>query len=217
MLSETATKYGTEMSGKPWFRALGAAIVALAFAGPALAQSFSAGLELRKAVQERDLGKARKAINDGGQAALGALDQDTGQAALHMAVNRSDALWTQFLLQMGANPDQRDAGNNTPLILAARNGFVDGVRVLLIYRANLEAENESGETALIKAVQTRQVDIIDMLMKRGANADKQDYSGKSAMDYAALDRRSTRILNLLKEGKNGGKPNGSATASTLQP
>jgi uncharacterized protein len=173
--------------------------VAVSAASPAHAQ-FSKSYEFLKAVRDRDMFKARMALSEGGGTIINARDGDTGETALHIAVNRSDAQWMRFLMDLGANPDSKDGNGNTPLIICANRGFREGLNLLLAYRANVNAVNDAGETALIKAVQSRQPDVVDTLIKRGARVDITDnITGLSAIDYAERDRRSGRILSLLKD------------------
>ncbi len=52
-----------------------------------------------------------------------------------------------FLIASGANVNARDFGGNTPLIVAAREGSLTKVRVLLSHGADKSLKNDHGETA----------------------------------------------------------------------
>jgi ankyrin repeat protein len=88
------------------------------------------------------------------------------------------------------------------MIAAARIGYSDAVRWLLISGAKVDAANRMGETALIIAVQQRQPQIIRMLLEAGANPDKADSAaGLSARDYAQRDTRSRDIIKMIEDAK----------------
>uniref|UniRef100_A0A161MAK4 Serine threonine-protein phosphatase 6 regulatory ankyrin repeat subunit a-like protein n=1 Tax=Triatoma infestans TaxID=30076 RepID=A0A161MAK4_TRIIF len=54
------------------------------------------------------------------------------------------------MLENGADPDepQWEVDGNTPLLLAASQGFVDIIRTLFSYGCNINARTIHGETAL---------------------------------------------------------------------
>lgn len=184
-------------------RFLPAALIAVALAGlavPAVA-AFSDSYTFLKAVKDRDAFKAQTIIREPGSTVINTRDGD-GDQALHMVTKARDLFWVRLLLANGADINGRDAAGNTPLILAAGNGFVDGARQLLQLRARVNLANGRGETALIKAVQMRDVDAVTVLLGAGANADQADsFAGMSARDYAKQDRRAGQILKLIETNK----------------
>jgi uncharacterized protein len=107
-----------------------------------------------------------------------------------------------FLLAKGANPDQRDAGGNTALMLAAQLGFAEGLALLIDRRAQVDLTNSRGETPLIRAVQNRDIATVRTLLAAGANPAKADTSsGLSARQYAERDQRSAAIVKAIDEVK----------------
>ncbi len=173
------------------------ALVAVVAAQPAAAQTLGTD-SFVGAVRERDGDKAMEILRARGSLALNSRD-GKGDTALIVAISRRDDVWTGFLLNQGADPNQAGANGDTPLIAAARVGYLGAVGDLLRKRVKVDATNRMGETALIVAVQGRHVPIIKVLLEVGANPDKPDSAaGYSARDYAKRDTRSREILKLIE-------------------
>lgn len=181
------------------FRAL--VLLGLLVPGIALAQ-FSDSYNFLKAVRDRDGSKTTEMISKPGNVIIDTRDAATGETALHIVTRERDETWMRFLLSRGAKPDMRDARGNTPLMLAAQLGFVEGAQLLISRRASVDLANSSGETPLIRAVQNRDAAMVQLLMTSGANPNKVDSgAGLSARDYAMRDRRSAAILKILETAK----------------
>lgn len=180
--------------------AIAAAVLGIsAMTAPASADIGGPAYQFIKSVKDKDLYKTNTLLSEPGAAIIDYRDPDTGDSALHMVVKRRDVTWINFLLGKGANPNVEDRDGNTPLILAASQGFSDGVSALIAGKADVNRRNRSGETALIKAVQALNVPVVRVLMAAGAKPDLTDHvTGYSAIDYAERDRRAGMILRLLK-------------------
>jgi ankyrin repeat protein len=183
-------------------RALALAVTMAAMAVPLAAQDFASdGDQFLKAVRESDGGKAVDLIETKGSTVVNYRGHD-GNSALHIVTRARNANWVGYLLGKGADPNIGDANGETPLILAARSGFSEGVARLLMNRAQVDKANKLGETALIVAVQQRHSAIVKVLLEAGANPDKQDYAaGYSARDYARRDTRSAELLRQIETVK----------------
>jgi ankyrin repeat protein len=185
-----------------------AALLAVMPSGPAAAQ-FSDRYNFLKAVRDRDFLKARDYIDKPGSTIINLKDQDSGETALHIVTRRRDVPWLSYLLESGADPNQRDSEGNTPVVVAASSGFADGVKLLIAYKADVNVPNQQGETALIRAVQMRDLNAAKLLLDAGADPDRPDnLAGRSARDYAARDIRSGPLAKLLAEApavKKGGR------------
>lgn len=174
-----------------------AALAAAGLAVPASAQ-LSDKDSFIEAVRNRDGNAAMELLNARGSLVVNGRNL-RGETALLVAIGNRDSVWTQFLLQNGANPDLPDTDGETPLIAASRIGFIDAVDWLLDHGASVDGANRRGETALIVAVQQRQAPVVRMLLQKGADPDRSDAAaGYSARDYARRDTRSREILSLIE-------------------
>jgi ankyrin repeat protein len=174
-----------------------AAAAAMLLAEPAVGQTISSE-DFVSAVRSRDGDKAMEILRSKGSVALSSRD-DRGETALIVAISRRDDVWTGFLLNQGADPNQAARNGETPLIAAARVGYLGAVGDLLRARVKVDAANRMGETALIVAVQGRHTQLVKVLLDVGANPDKPDSAaGYSARDYAKRDTRSRDILKLIE-------------------
>lgn len=185
-------------------RVFGAALAAvfLTVAAPAAAQQKSESYEFLQAVRSKDGGKVNGFLEDKSKRIVNVKDRATGEGALHIIVGRTDATYLRFILQQDdVNPNLQDSRGNTALNLAASRGWVEGVEILLRYKANVNLANASGETPLIRAVQeAHDLEIADALLKAGADPDRTDnVTGKSARDYAREGTRWPALAKLLAD------------------
>ena len=113
------------------------------------------------------------------------------------------------MLSRGARPDTGDREGNTPLILAAQLGWMEGAETLLTRgRSNPNLGNSRGETPLIYAVQRRDMPMVRLLMRHRADPNQTDHvSGNSPIDYARQDARSVAILRVLEGTRQPSGPN----------
>jgi ankyrin repeat protein len=80
-------------------------------------------------------------------------------------------------------------GEMTALLMAARQGALDGVKALVEAGASLDIADPSGTTALVMAIINRHNDVAEFLIERGADPNLTDASGMGAL-YAAVDLRT---------------------------
>ena len=97
----------------------------------------------------------------------------------------------------------------TPLIIAARNGNVDSVKILLRYKADIEARGtlkvHTGEviegcTPLWAAVGTGQLDVVELLIERNAEVDSRTLKDSTPLRVAAYDGRLDIVSCLVEHG-----------------
>jgi len=183
-----------------WVKIAVPALAVLLVAGPLAAQGFDGG-DFVSAVRDRDGSQAMELLNARGASVINARD-GKGETALIVAISRRDDVWTGFLLNRGADPNLAARNGDTPLIAAARVGYLGAAGDLLRMKAKVDAANRMGETALIVAVQNRHAPFVKMLLDLGADPDKTDSAaGYSARDYAKRDTRSREILKLIEARK----------------
>jgi ankyrin repeat protein len=173
--------------------------LAAAIATPLAAQSYSEGFTFLKAVRDRDAATVDRILSNPSSTAINIRDPGSGEGALHILVRSRDSTWLSFMLARNARPDTGDREGNTPLIIAAQLGWVDGAHTLLTRRANPNLANSRGETALMFAVQRRDMPMVRLLLQHNADPNQTDHvSGNSAIDYARQDNRAAAILRVLE-------------------
>jgi ankyrin repeat protein len=168
-----------------WIVGLGGAF-ALLSALPAGAQLYSDGYKFLKAVKDKDGTVVNELLSTPGSTVINARDLSTGETGLHYATQRRDVTWIRFLTGRGANPNIRDKSGVTPLMIATRLGFNEGVEALIAGGASVDVATSSGETPLISAVHRRDPGLMRLLLQAGADPDRNDNSGRSARYYASL-------------------------------
>ena len=175
------------------------AALAASIAAPLAAQSYSEGYTFLKAVRERDGNTAERILSNPASTAINIRDPGTGESALHILVRGRDSAWLGYMLGRGARPDTGDRDGNTPLILAAQLGWLDGAEILLDRHASANLGNNRGETPLIFAVQRRDMAMVRLLLQHRADPNETDHvAGNSAIDYARQDPRAVAILHVLE-------------------
>ncbi len=176
-----------------------ASLFAFAAISPAAAQLYSEGYEFLEAIKDRDGDVATEMLNVPGTQIVNTRDITTGDTGLHVVTARRDTLWVRFLLQRGANPNIRNNEGVTPLQLATRMGFIEGVEELLKKGAMVNVADSQGETPLIAAVHQRNVALIRQLLSEGADPDRNDNSGRSARDYLGLMSGNSLMVREFEE------------------
>ena len=174
----------------------GVGVAAIGLAVPAMAQR-QIGSQFLEAVRDRDGTKVEELLT-ATATIIDTRSADSGETALHIVTARRDLIWIRFLLGRGADANIVDRAGQTPLILAAQLGFVDGIRALTAGGARVNFANGRGETPLHFAVQRRDVNTVRALIDAGADPDRQDsVSGMSPRDYAQRDSRAGAIIAVL--------------------
>jgi uncharacterized protein len=110
------------------------------------------------------------------------------------------------LLNKGMDPNTVDAGGNTLLILAARDGHLSTVDLLIKRKAKVSARNFAGDSALMMAVLKGEMAVAKRLLEAGAPVNQ---SGWTPLMYAAYEGRADMVELLLARGAevNARSPN----------
>ena len=96
----------------------------------------------------------------------------------------------------------------TPLIIAARNGNLDSVKMLLRYKADIEARGTvkvddqviEGCTPLWAAAATGHLDVVKLLIERNADVDGRTLTNSTPLRAAAYDGRLDIVNCLVENG-----------------
>jgi len=161
---------------------------------PAAAQMYSEGYEFLQAVKDRDGDVVTEMLNRPGTQVVNTRDITSGDTGLHLVTARRDPTWIRFLISRGADPNISNNAGLTPIQLATRLGFIEGVEALIAGGAQVQVADGQGETPLIAAVHQRNPEIVRILLAEGANPDRNDNSGRSARDYLALMKGNTLLV-----------------------
>jgi hypothetical protein len=110
----------------------------------------------------------------------------TGYTPLLVAARLGDEEAVTDLLQGGANPDAEVAGHlhETPLMEAARDGYVAVARTLIHAGAHVDHFDAAHETALMWAVLEGETDYARALLDAGAQRSFRNAAGETALDLA---------------------------------
>ncbi|KAI9980398.1 hypothetical protein PInf_026270 [Phytophthora infestans] len=127
-----------------------------------------------------------------------------GCTALYLAASRQHKAVCELLLDVGrASVDAAEWRGYTPLMAAAKRGFVDIVQVLLSRGATVEAVNRDGNRALEIAARSGRAAVVRVLLENGAFVDAPNRTrGYTALSTAALRGHIEVIYLLLGHGAN---------------
>ena len=99
---------------------------------------------------------------------------------------------------LDVNMVHRQEFNRTVLMLAARLGHVDQVRILLRNQAiNLDLQDVNGMTALYLAAREDHYDIVELLLGSGASIDIVDFHASRSPLRCAAERNHCDMVDLL--------------------
>jgi len=119
----------------------------------------------------------------------------------------------KVLVNKGANinkvsgPNEYPYVNDTVLIIAAQNDYMEIVKILLEKEANFNVRFHSrswcaGKDTMIYAANFGNVEIIQLLLSKGANIDIQDKTGNSPLMMAARNGEEAVAQFLVEKGAN---------------
>jgi ankyrin repeat protein len=122
---------------------------------------------------------------------------------LLQAAQQGDTQALRALLSRGADPNQKDTGGLTALILSARAGSVPAVEALLRHGADPNLRGGvNGWTPLMHAIHKNQLGAAQALLDGGAQVDSRGRSGETALMTAAGYGYTPIVELLLERGAN---------------
>lgn len=92
----------------------------------------------------------------------------------------------------------KDNKDNNALHIAARNGHIECVRILIDAGADKNIQNKNGATPLMNAVLYEHIDIVRFLIEAGANLNIKNTNDQQTALEMAVDYGYTDIVDLLK-------------------
>lgn len=98
------------------------------------------------------------------------------------------------------NPDKKDKNGRTALMLAAKNGNLEEIKLLIKSNANLNLSDKDGWTALMNAARYQNnSEIVRILLEAGANPNQKNMYGSTALQLGAVYSENPEIVRLLVE------------------
>jgi hypothetical protein len=130
---------------------------------------------------------------------LSALASPTKAGELRVAVLVGDIEKVAYLLSAGANVNETDDSDRTPLMEAVLGGQNAIAKLLLDRGAYIEAKDLEGSTALMKAALIGNDAAVNLLLDRGANIEARNKEGETPLMYAAYKEGEPETVKLLLE------------------
>jgi ankyrin repeat protein/L-ascorbate metabolism protein UlaG (beta-lactamase superfamily) len=133
---------------------------------------------------------------------------------IHQAVADGDAARVRELLRgdptLAEVPDEADQFSSLPLHLAARNGHMEIVKLLLDAGTDVDCGDSDESTPLHVAALRRHQDIVAFLLAKGADVNRRDKNGAYGLSFAASGGDSAIVGLILDSGAdlNYRGPNG---------
>ena len=120
------------------------------------------------------------------------------------------------LVGKGANVDEKNNNDDTPLMWASGDGTVEVVKALLDAGAKVDEKDEDDVTALMCASGWGHVEVVEALLGAGAKVDEKDEDGDTALIFASRYGCLDVVKTLIENGaKVDIKNNDGKTAMSL--
>lgn len=114
----------------------------------------------------------------------------------------------EFMLELGADPNQRTDGGVAPLMKLARTTMLDEktrastssrLQLLLRHGARINDQDDDGDTALLTAASSGDSAMVNWLVEAGADIERPNHEGTTPL-LAALASTDGRSLYLIERG-----------------
>jgi len=121
----------------------------------------------------------------------------TGKSALYKACYSDNDQIINILIDAGANIENHEYFDNTPLMEAANSGKYIAAQALINHKANVNFTNKYGETPLTMAVKKNDFAMIKLLVENGAKTNL-NYKNKTLIQFALENSAPQMIIEYLK-------------------
>lgn len=133
---------------------------------------------------------------------LEAATDQTPDTELILSLIVGDDRKMRFLIDNGADVNEKNGYEQTALLVAVRKGDVDIVQRLIDAGAEVNLADGIGCTPLMYAVQNGDLGLVEMLLQAGATNDAKNGAGKTALDLArekGYEDVADRIAEKIRE------------------
>jgi ankyrin repeat protein len=165
--------------------------------------SAAATAPVADAAMQGDRDTVRALLKQGGDVNAA---QGDGMTALHWAASSNDVELAGMLVHAGANLRAATRINGyTPLMMAAKGGHADAVKLLVARGADPKHASLTGTTPLMLAAASGSVDAVGTLLDAGADINARETArGQTPIMFAAAYNRVPVIALLAKRGADVG-------------
>ena len=118
------------------------------------------------------------------------------RSAINFAVHNGRQELLHILFDQGANLNQKDNQDSTPLQRAVERNYESIVKKLIMLGADLNLKNKEGQTPLLLAIANGKEDIARELIIQGANPNLEDDKGNTPL-FVALKKKYDKIAKEL--------------------
>jgi ankyrin repeat protein len=105
-------------------------------------------------------------------------------------------------LERGADINCKNTLGETLLMLAAENGQLDKIKILIEYGADVNIVDNSNWSALMGAALHGYLEIVKYLVEHGADVNIENKDGRNALMLAAINDRLEIFKFFMKSGSN---------------
>ncbi|MDR2881266.1 MAG: ankyrin repeat domain-containing protein, partial [Azoarcus sp.] len=117
--------------------------------------------------------------------------------ALAAALRGNSGTLSKLLKNGRVSPNTVDEHGNSLLILAARDGHIEAVKVVLSFRPQVDHRNKTGDSALMLAASKGNMQLLDLLLANGAKTNPVPGENVwTALHYAALEGKLPAVDRL---------------------
>lgn len=113
------------------------------------------------------------------------------------AASQNDIERMKAELEAGADPNEGDSEDSSPLLYAVWNGHLDAAKLLIESGSDLNKSDQDGSIPLIEAAYNDDTEMVKLLLKLGADPTVKDSEGMTAYEWAK-ENRNKHMMDLLK-------------------
>jgi ankyrin repeat protein len=130
------------------------------------------------------------------------LKNDIGHTLLISSLQHSIPSLTNFLLEKGADPNEKSENGTPPILYAVMHKNLEFTNILIQKGADLNAKNFYDNTALIFAANHSNFELANLLLQNKADVDTVNFEGNSPLIYATFQKNKEMVKLLVENHAN---------------